>query len=349
MKTTTDSFAKSLHNYLTVFLPKQRGCSKHTVLAAKQVWNILLNHICAATAKNVENITFGDFSYSSVIGFLDAKENERGWTPKTRNHRLGVIRSFFGYVVAIEPVKAHYLEVLKKIPLKKSQNKSFALKFMSQAAVAALLRQPDTTKKIGVRDAFFMSLMYDTAARDAELLHMHFQDLEPENKSVYLLGKGNKPRMVSIDDNTVTQFKRYAKLYHADGNGNRPMFYTVRHGEIGQMSDDNVARFIDKYGIEARERCSEIPVHINPHMIRRSRAMHMYQGGMPLEAIALILGHEDPETSRIYAKSDLEMKRRAMQKVKERGFDARRPDLEETAMWVGNENMIRILCGLDMK
>ena len=75
--------------------------------------------------------------------------------------------------------------------------------------------------------------------------------------------------------------------------------------------------------------------------------MHMYQGGMPLEVIALILGHEDPETTRIYAKADLEMKRRAMEKVKENGFDPERPNTDVEPIWANNEQMIRILCGLD--
>ena len=347
MKTVSDNFNRLLNSYLTVFLPKQRGCSPHTVLAAQRTWNMLLSHICGTTGKNAENLSFNQFGYAAVMGFLDTKENEKGWTPKTRNHRLGVIRSFFRYATAMEPVLAYYLEELKRIPLKKTQNKSFVLEFMSQKAMTALLRQPDTAKRMGVRDTFFMSLMYDTAARDAELLSMQLQDLDPIGKKAYLLGKGNKPRMVSIDDNTVSQFQLYVKLYHPDGDGARPLFYTVRHGEIGLMSDDNVARFIDKYGREAKKHCSDIPEHINPHMIRKSRAMHMYQGGMPLEAIALILGHEDPQTTRIYAKADIEMKRKAMEKVKERGFDSKRPEMEPEAMWVGNDNMIRILCGLD--
>jgi len=73
----------------------------------------------------------------------------------------------------------------------------------------------------------------------------------------------------------------------------------------------------------------------------------MYQGGVPLEVLALILGHEDPQTTRIYARADLEMKRKAIEKVKEKGFDPERPSVEGQPIWVGNEEIIRILCGLD--
>jgi len=348
MKRISDKFIQMLHDYLTVFLPKQKGSSPHTILAAKQVWNMLLNHICSLTGKKAETLVFADINRTIVLNFLDTNEKDRNWTPKTRNHRLGVIRSFFRYVADIEPVLACYINTLSNIPLKKTKNKSFILEYMSQEAITALLCQPDTTTKMGIRDTFLMSLMYDTAARDSELLSLSFNDLDPEGKKVYLLGKGNKPRVVSIDDNTVSQFHCYTKLYHpsGDGDGVRPMFYTIRHGVVAPMSDDNVARLIKKYGREARKRCSKVPIHITPHTIRRSRAMHMYQGGMPLEVVALILGHEDPLTTRVYARADLEMKRKAMKKVKENGFDPARPFVEAKPIWVDNEDMIRILCGL---
>lgn len=347
MKRLSDKFVRLLHTYLTVFLPKQRGSSPHTILAARQVWNMLLNYICTKTGKKAETLSFADIDRKAVTGFLDTKEDEKAWTPKTRNHRLGAIRSFFRYVAGLEPTLAYYLEDMKHIPLKRTKNKSFILEYMSQAAISALLRQPDTSRKMGVRDTFFMSLMYDTAARDSELLSMRFGDFDANGKKVYLLGKGDKPRYVSIDDNTVSQFHRYAKLYHPIGDGEQYMFYTVRRGAINQMSDDNVARFVEKYRSESKVHCPEVPDHITPHSLRKSRAMHMYQGGMPLEVIALILGHDDPQTTRIYARADLDMKRKAMEKVKEMGFDPSRPSVDVEAMWLGNEDIIRALCGLD--
>jgi len=347
MKKSSDKFVQLIHDFLTIFLPKQSGSSQHTVLAAQQVWNMLLNYVCATTGKKAETLTFAEFNYASVMGFLDTKEKEKSWTPKTRNHRLGVIRSFFRYVSGIEPTLSYYLEELKKIPMKKSQNKTFILEYMSEIAVSTMLNQPDTSRKMGIRDTFFMSSMYDTAARDSELLSMHFHDIDPINKTACLLGKGNKPRLVPVDDNTVSQFHRYAKLYHPAGVGVRPLFYTVRKGSIGLMSDDNAARFIKKYVEGTRALCPEMPDKITPHTIRRSRAMHMYQRGMPLELIALILGHEDPQTTRIYAKANLDMKRKAMEKVKEKMGSQLGLQEEPEAVWLNNEEMIRILCGLD--
>ena len=73
--------------------------------------------------------------------------------------------------------------------------------------------------------------------------------------------------------------------------------------------------------------------------------MHLYQAGMPLEAIALLLGHEDPSVTRVYARADTEMKRAAMEKAK--SIDSVSMNAEDEGIWVGNEAMIKRLCGLD--
>jgi hypothetical protein len=80
------------------------------------------------------------------------------------------------------------------------------------------------------------------------------------------------------------------------------------------MSDDNVARFLRQHAATAHETCPEIPQNVHPHMLRHSRAMHLYQAGMPLALLTEWLGHADPETTLIYAHADTEMKRKALTK-----------------------------------
>jgi integrase len=238
-----------------------------------------------------------------------------------------------------------YLQDLKGIPLKKSISKSHILEFMTQDAMSAVLRQPDTSKKMGIRDMFFMVLMYDTAARDCEMLSMRYGDIDTEKRTVYLLGKGSKPRLVPISEDTVKHFHRYRKLFHLTGNKTAPMFYTVRRREIAPMSDDNVARFMRKYGKDARVKHAEVPEKINPHMFRRSRAMHLYRSGMPLALLAEWLGHTNPETTLIYAYADTEMKRKAIKEAEEKAGASVRP-VADTGIWNGNEDMMKRLCGL---
>lgn len=344
MKKINDSLLKYLREYLTVFLPKQTRRSPHTILATKQVWNMLLLYICGATKKRVENLTFADLNQNAILHFLDDMQQTRGWSPATRNNRLARIRSFFRYVAGIEPTLAMYFEEARNIKLQKDVNKAFVLDYMTKDAVAALLRQPDASNKLGIRDMFFMVLMYDSAARDSEMLTMSFGDLDPVGKTVYLLGKGNKPRNVPINADTINHFYRYAKLYHPTSDQTIPMFYTIRHGERGPMSDDNVARLINHYSKLASAKFKDFPEKVHPHKIRRSRAMHLYQSGMPLEMIAQFLGHNDPLTTLIYARADNEMKRKAIDRAEAISSSI---DLEpEKAAWFDNDELIKTLLGL---
>ena len=140
-----------------------------------------------------------------VVGFLDTMETERVWKPATRNQRLSCIRSFFHYVAGMEASLSIYAEELNGIPLKKKINTSRIVEFMSREAMKVLLHQPDIDTRMGIRDQFFMSLMYDTAARVCEMISMKFADFNESDKSVYLLGKGAKPRIVPASSHFFCQ------------------------------------------------------------------------------------------------------------------------------------------------
>lgn len=345
-KNKIGSFAQYFGDFLDIFLPKQRNCSGHTVLAARRTWSLLLSFVCNVTGKVVEDIAFGDFPRQTIVDFLDYGECERGWAPSTRNQRLSFIRSFFSYASGIERTLVIYSEPLRTIPAKKCANKSHILNYLQPDAVSAILRQPDISSRKGIRDTFFMVLMFDTAARDCEMLSMPFDAIDATRKTAYLLGKGNKPRIVPIGKETVRHFHRYAGLYHPSGDGMRPMFFTERCGIMASMSDDNVAKFVQKYAGQARLQCPGIPEKVTPHMIRKSRAMQLYRQGMPLATLAQWLGHEDPETTLVYARADTEMKRQAIEKAEAMFPSVIHPIEYTSTIWENNETMIKKLCGL---
>lgn len=343
MKKDENKLYKYLKDYFTIYLLRQRNCSSHTIIACRQTWNIFLKYLNKSLNIKLETINFNNINSETVTSFLDEMEQERKWNVATRNHRLACIRSFFKYVINVEPIFIAYYNELKSIPLKKDLNKSHIMEFMNEEAMKILLEQPDVSTKMGVRDLFFMILMYDTAARDCEMLGMKFCDFNEKEKTVYLMGKGSKPRIVPVTDDTIKHFQKYAKIYHSNSNGNEPMFYTVHRQKKTPMSDDNVARFINKYHTKAKEKYSKMPEKIHPHMFRRSRAMHLYRSGMPLTLLAEWLGHENPETTLIYAYADTEMKREAIEKATEKS-----QIIEQTAVpiWEDNEDILGKLCGL---
>jgi integrase len=186
---------------------------------------------------------------------------------------------------------------------------------MTTAAVAALLAAPDPRTRRGLRDQFYMILAYDLAARDAEMRAMNIIDLDAQHLWVDLLGKGAKPRRVPITTETVAHYRRYTAAFHPDPQPDDPMFFTIHAGKPTRMSADNVARFIRQHAATAQTVCPEVPQRVHPHMLRHSRAMHLYHAGMPLALLTEWLGHKDPETTLVYAHADTEMKRQALEKA----------------------------------
>ncbi len=336
----SDGFYRHLREWFTVFLPRQRGAAGNTITACRHTWNMLLGFTADRHHVPVQKITFAMVDRATVAAFLEHMRTARAWTASTYNQRLACIRSFFTYAAAAEPVLAVYLADLAVIPRLNGPGPA-VVKHMSAGAVAALLAAPDSATRTGLRDQFFMILMYDLAARDGEMLAMTLGDLDVQRLTADLLGKGAKPRRLPITGQTAAHFERYAAVFHPDADPAVPMFYTIRNRQRGPMSDDNAARFIRQHASTARAGCPDLPGRVHPHMLRHSRALHLYQNGMPLPLLTEWLGHADPETTLIYARADTEMKRQALEKAHSHAASP-----PPAALWHGRQDIIQRLCGL---
>lgn len=337
----TDGFYRHLREWFTAFLPRQRGAAQNTITSCRHTWNMLLGYVAEYHHVTVEKITFAMIDRATVTGFLDHMQDARSWTASTRNQRLACIRSFFTYAAAAEPTLAIYLADLAALP-RLNGPAAPPVKYMTTEAVTALLAAPVPGTRLGLRDQFFMILMYDLAARDAEMLALNLADIDTRRLTADLLGKGSKPRRLPITTETARHFDRYVAVFHPRAEPEAPLFYTVRNRHPARMSDDNVARFIRQHAATAKTRCPDVPARTHPHMLRHSRAMHLYQAGMPLALLTEWLGHADPETTLIYAHADTEMKRRALEKANSATTQSPLP----APMWHDRDDIIQRLCGL---
>ncbi len=133
---------------------------------------------------------------------------------------------FFRYAAATNPENIILQAGLDKIPRQK-QEKFSGVDYMSEAAVKTLLEQPDTRTRRGIRDQFFMILMYDSAARIQEMLDLRVCDIRLGNTPTAILkGKGSKIRSVPLMPETINHFQNYMKLFHPDGHmhSQQPLF-----------------------------------------------------------------------------------------------------------------------------
>jgi site-specific recombinase XerD len=260
-----------------------------------------------------------------------------------------LLKTIFVYffIAAMYITVVKFLDEAKKIPLKKNKTKNL-VEHMSESALATILAQPDAATSKGLRDRFFMVLMYDTGARMQEMLDLKLCDLRlGKTPTVTLHGKGDKTRSVPLMTRTVEHLRAYLSEFHKESglSADTHLFYLISHGHKHQLSNDCVAKFIRKYGELARQNCPEVPENVHPHMFRHSRAMHLYQNGMDLTLVSQWLGHANLETTQIYAKADTEHKRKAISQATP-ASDPMHKLLNPSRFTITDEEQIKRLYGL---
>ena len=343
--TDSEKFFRCIRNWLTIFLPKQRCLSPNTIKAYKATLNLMIDFLRNEKSLTLEKIGFNTFDQTVINEFLDWLYENRSCSISTQNGRLAALRSFFHYAGMIDISCVAIEQEMKKVPLKKTSGKT--IEYLSEAALKALLDAPDSKTKTGMRNRFYMILMYDTAARCQELLDLRLKDfiLAGDKPFVYVTGKGKKQRSIPLLPKTVKHYQQYLSMFHPDPtNGDDFVFYTFSFNKRNPMSPDNVEAFMKKYGEQARHICKEVPIRVHPHQLRHTRAMHLYRGGMPLPFLSELLGHVKITTTNVYAYADTEMKRKAMEKAP---LPTSPVNLEPiTPNWSDNEDMILRLSGL---
>lgn len=337
-----DRFFRYVRGFLTVYLPKNRCFSKNTMKAYRDTLNLFRKFLSEEKAISFTQINFDLITHDSIYEFLAWLQNRRGCEASTKNHRLAVLKSFLRYCAIEDPtLMAVYMDIQNVRPQKVTRNR---VEYLSETALKVLLEQPDPHTRCGLRDRFFMILLYDTGARIQEILDLKLKDLHLHDQTpcIYLTGKGNKTRLVPLMDKTLAHLQDYLATFHTEGslNGDQYLFYTRISGRIGRMSDDNVSCFLKRYARSAHQACPEVPLRLHAHLFRHTRAMHLYQTGIPLSYIKDFLGHVSINTTTIYASTDTSMMRAALEKID------KREDAKASPIWQDNEEMILKLCGL---
>lgn len=313
-KFNNSSLFPLIHDYLKIYLPKQHKVSPNTIRSYREALELLLDYVKEYRQIPLCDVSFEMLTAEMILAFLDHLEIERDCSISTRNTRLAAIRAFIDYAADRDMTTVSVVNELKKVPVKKP-NAIVVVEYMSMEAISAIVGQADPQSSKGLRDRFFMMLMYDTGARIQEMVDIKLCDLKVGKlPKITLHGKGNKTRTVPLMENTVQHLQKYLSAFHSGAalSSEIPLFYSVIRGVVHPITDRRIRYLIKEYGEKARLVCSEVPENVHPHQFRHSRAMHLYQGGMDLIFVSQWLGHSQLETTQIYAHADTEHKRKAI-------------------------------------
>ena len=325
-------FAYYLSSFLTTYLAGQRNLSTNTVQSYRDTFSLLLRYFSDSKSIMPEKISVDTVNKESVEEFLLWLETARGCSISTRNQRLAAIHAFFRYLQYEKPEHMHHCQRIISIPFKRAPKKPPV--YLSDDEMGKLLSLPDMRTERGRRDATLLSLLYDSGARVQELADLTPRNLRLEEPYyITLTGKGCKTRHVPIMKQTAYLVASYLKEQRIDTADKleHPLFFNTRREKLTRQG---ISYIIGKYsaGISVNN-------SVSAHVFRHSKAMTLTQADVNPIYIRDILGHADLKTTGIYSKSNIEMKRRALEKVEVKA-------IPEAVDWTADDGLMGFLKNL---
>jgi integrase/recombinase XerC len=279
---------EALQAFLT-HLQHHRRVSPHTLRAYQQDLELLgtflkeRNHPAARDVK--------DLSLAALRSFVAARHGVDQSTTQAR--RLSSIRTFCRFCLKTGRLADNPALLLvtpkrpKSIPKSLSVDEAFA-------AVDA----PSADKPLGVRDHAILELLYGSGLRVAELCGLNVMDADTSSRTVRVLGKGGKERVVPMGQKCLDALALYLPVRTTLARGTDALFVNHRGGRLTARS---VARHLATYGVEVNVRG-----RLHPHRMRHSFATHLLEGGADLRSIQELLGHSSLSTTQRYTRVDLD-------------------------------------------
>ena len=231
-----------------------------------------------------------------ISGFVKSL-HEQGLAPRSIARTLSAVRGFHRFLVGEEESNDDPTENVE------SQKRTRNLpQVLTIAEVDGILRQPDTSRPLGIRDRAILETLYATGVRVSELIGLKQSNLMFETELILVFGKGSKERLVPIGSSARQWVERYPKesrpLYAKRGKALDALYLNARGTKMTRQAIWDIIR---KYA-----RTAGITKEVHPHTFRHSFATHLLEGGADLRAVQEMLGHADISTTQIYTHIDRE-------------------------------------------
>lgn len=263
------------------YLEYERKYSMHTISSYD-------NDICEFLEfLNSSNIYFLDVSYDDIREFCNYLEC-KNIKATSVSRMLSSLRSFYKYLARNGYIKTNPF-MLVKAPKKEKK----LPKFLYYNELEELFKIPDLTTVLGLRDRLVLELLYATGVRVSELDNIKINDINLDERTIKVLGKGNKERFVFFGDYAYEILELYlprrCELLRDDNN----YLFLNNHGN--RLTTNGIRYIIDNI-----IRKSSLNTHVSPHMIRHSFATHLLNEGCDLLSVQELLGHESIKATQIY-------------------------------------------------
>ena len=271
------------------YIQFERGYSAHTVTAYQHDLEKFLNFIYQYDSILLKD--FGKIDRQAIRHFL-GKEYEEGNSAKTVARRLASIKSLFNYLVQAEVIcdnPAIHIKtpkVEKKIPT-----------FVQENKIEDLMKMPDAVTLIGKRDRAILELFYATGIRLNELAGLNIGSVNPQEKLLRVLGKGNKERIVPFGKPAKNALESYLKKRGKSWASPQqtPLFTGRGEKRIAVRTIQQRVNIYLKAVLGGRTGAS-------PHTLRHTFGTHLLENDADIRSIQELLGHSSISSTQIYTK-----------------------------------------------
>lgn len=206
---------------------------------------------------------------------------------------LSSMRSFYKYLLANEGAKSDPLTGIKAPKFDKPLPKNLDVDQMNQ------LLELGEDDDLAIRDRAMMELMYSSGLRLDELVSCNVEDVDFINQEIWVLGKGNKERVLPIGREALVWLEKWMEVRdNYLGQSPEALFLSKFKRRI---SNRQVQQRMKQWGLK-----QNIDTKIHPHKLRHSFASHMLESSQDLRAVQELLGHANLSTTQVYTHLDFQ-------------------------------------------
>ena len=165
---------------------------------------------------------------------------------------------------------------------------------LSKEEINTFIDSIEVKDAITSRDRTMLELLYSSGLRVSEMLNLSLSDIHIQQKLIRCIGKGNKERIVPMNDSACDYLSEYVEKYRDQlvKEHTNLLFLTVKGKPISRNNYYNILNRLIKQ--------SDIDKHVSPHTIRHTFATHLLENDADLRSIQEMLGHSDISTTTIY-------------------------------------------------
>jgi integrase/recombinase XerD len=278
---------------LTLFLDMlaaERGAGKNTLSAYERDLADFSDHL--AGPRTVATATTDDIR--AYLGALAA----RGMQPATVARRLSAIRQLYRFLYAEGQRKDDPAAVLEGPKRARALPKTLTLAEVDRLLTAAGACDPQAPLTVRLRTArlaCLVELLYATGLRVSELVALPASAARRDARVIVVRGKGNKERMVPLNDAAKRAMADYLALA-AEAGGTASKWLFPSFGDSGHLTRQHFARELKALAGAAGLRAAQL----SPHVLRHAFASHLLHNGADLRVVQTLLGHADISTTQIY-------------------------------------------------